>query len=181
MKRNKDVKEVLITSAEIKRRVKQMAQEISADFAGEKPLVVGVLKGAWAFMADLVREIDCDCEVDFVTVSSYGNGTVSSGSIKILKDLTTSCEGKDVLIVEDIIDTGITLSRLRDLFYERKAKSVSIATFLSKPARRKVNVPVNYVGFEILDKFVIGYGMDYAENYRGLKDVCVLKEEIYKR
>lgn len=180
MKTHDSVKEVLITSEQIKTRIKQLAEQISADYQNKGLLLVGVLKGGWMYLADLARELSIDVEVDFISVSSYGRGTKSSGEVKLLRDLTTNCLGRNVLIVEDIIDSGITLSRLRDLFLKRYANSVEITALLSKPSRRKIDVPVKYVGFEIPDEFVVGYGMDYAENLRGLSDVCVLKREVYE-
>lgn len=180
MKTHASVKEILISSRQIKQRIKQLAKQISADYADKGLLLVGVLKGGWIFLADLARELDIDCEVDFISVSSYGKGTVSSGSVKLLRDLTVDCSGRNVLIVEDIIDSGITLSNLRDLFLKRCAANVEIVTLLSKPSRRKIDIPVKYVGFEIPDEFVVGYGMDFAENLRGLADVCVLKHEAYQ-
>jgi hypoxanthine phosphoribosyltransferase len=178
---NNDIKEVLISSSQIENRVKEIAEEISADYADKNPLMVGILKGAWVFLADLVRQMTCPCQVDFISASSYGKGTVTSGNVKVMKDLAESCEGRDVIIVEDIIDTGITLSFLQKMLQERKARSVEIVTFLSKPSRRKVNVDVKYVGYEIPDAFVVGYGMDYAEQYRELQYIGILKEEIYKK
>ncbi len=178
---NNDIKEVLISSSQIENRVKEIAKEISADYADKNPLMVGILKGAWVFLADLVRQMTCPCQVDFISASSYGKGTVTSGNVKVMKDLAESCEGRDVIIVEDIIDTGITLSFLQKMLQERKARSVEIVTFLSKPSRRKVNVDVKYVGYEIPDAFVVGYGMDYAEQYRELQYIGILKEEVYKK
>lgn len=170
---------VLIERDRIKARIAEMGKEISKDFAQRRPLVVGILKGAWIFMADLLRETEIDVDVDFMSVSSYGGGTRSTGYVKLLKDLTCDCKGRDVLIVEDIIDSGVTLSKIREMLLSREAASVTIATLLSKPSRRKVDVDVKYVGFEIPDEFVVGYGMDYGEGLRTLADVCVLKREIY--
>lgn len=172
---------VLIGKDKISARIKQMAAEISRDYEGKDLLLVGVLKGGWMYMADLVRELTIDCDVDFMMVSSYGSGTESSGEVKVLKDLSRDCRGRNVLIVEDIIDSGVTLSKLRDAIAARQAQSVEITALLSKPSRRKTQVEVKYVGFEIPDKFVVGYGMDFAEKLRGLPEVCVLKEEEYKK
>ncbi len=173
------IKEVLITEKEIADRIKQLGEEITRDYKGKRPLVIGVLKGAWVYLADLLREVDLDVEVEFMSVSSYGGGTTTSGSITIVKDLSVSVQGRDVIIVEDIVDSGITLSRLKELLLGREAATVEISTLLSKPSRRLVDVDVKYIGFEIPDKFVIGYGLDYDESYRTLRDVCVLKEEAY--
>lgn len=180
MKYCEQIEEVLISSSQIKQKVSEMAERISADFRGTNLLVVGVLKGAWVFLADLLRELENDCDVDFLSVSSYGNGTTSSGKVKLVKDLTIPCQGRDVLIVEDIVDSGVTLSYIRAMLLERNAASVTIASLLSKPSRRKTFVDVKYVGFEIPDKFVVGYGMDYAERYRTLPEVCVLKQEFVR-
>ena len=181
MKDYSNVREVLISKEEISNRVRQLAAQISADYRDKNPVLVGVLKGGWVYLADLVREMDIDCEVDFISASSYGKGTTTSGSVKLLKDLTEDVCGRHVLIVEDIIDSGITLSYLKKLIEERNAESVEITALLSKPSRRKVHVDVKYVGFEIPDKFVVGYGMDFAEKLRGLPEICVLKEEMYKK
>lgn len=180
MKTHDSVKEILITSRQIAARIRSLAAQISADYKDKGLLLVGVLKGGWMYLADLVRELAIDAEVDFISVSSYGRGTKTTGEVKLLRDLTTDCAGRNVLIVEDIIDSGITLSCLRDLFLKRYAASVEITALLSKPSRREVNVDVKYVGFEIPDEFVVGYGMDYAENLRGLSEIGVLKREIYE-
>ena len=173
------IKEVLFDKQQIADRVAAVGRQISKDYAGQDLLVIGVLKGAWVYLADLVRNIDNNVEVDFMSVSSYNGGTVSSGSLTVVKDLSVDCKGRHVLIVEDIVDTGITLSRLKDMLLSRGAASVEISTLLSKPARRKIDVDVKYIGFEIPDKFVVGYGLDFDERYRGLDDVCVLDEKAY--
>ena len=157
-----------------------MGKQITADYKGTRPIVSGILKGAWIYLADLLREVDLDGDVDFMSVSSYGSGTSTSGTITIVKDLSVDVTGRDVLIVEDIVDSGLTLARLKDLMRDRNAKSVEISTLLSKPSRRKVEVDVKYIGFEIPDEFVIGYGLDFDEKYRTLRDICVLAEEAYK-
>ena len=157
-----------------------MGKQITADYKGTRPIVIGILKGAWIYLADLLREVDLDVDVDFMSVSSYGSGTSTSGTITIVKDLSVDVTGRDVLIVEDIVDSGLTLARLKDLMRDRNAKSVEISTLLSKPSRRKVEVDVKYIGFEIPDEFVIGYGLDFDEKYRTLRDICVLAEEAYK-
>lgn len=180
MKNTNDIKKILISEQEIKSRIAELGATITKDYEGKFPLVIGVLKGAWIFLADLVRDIDIDTEIEFMSVSSYQGGTQTSGSITLVKDLQVSVEGRDVIIVEDIVDTGLTLSHLRDLLVSRNANSVEIATLLSKPSRRKVNVPVKYIGFEVPDEFVIGYGLDFAERFRGLREIGVLKEEAYQ-
>lgn len=179
MRHDNMIKEVLFDKQQIADRVAAVGRQISKDYAGKDLLVIGVLKGAWVYLADLVRHIDNNVEVDFMPVSSYNGGTVSSGSLTVVKDLSVDCKGRHVLIVEDIVDTGITLSRLKDMLLSRGAASVEISTLLSKPARRKVDVDVKYIGFEIPDKFVVGYGLDFDERYRGLDDVCVLDEKAY--
>jgi hypoxanthine phosphoribosyltransferase len=142
-------------------------------------LAIGVLKGAMPFMGDLMKRIDCYVEMDFMDVSSYGNATVSSGEVKIVKDLNTSVEGRDLLIIEDIIDSGLTLSYLVDLFKYRKANSIKIVTLLDKPSGRKVDLKADYIGFEVPDAFVVGYGLDYAEKYRNLPYIGILKPSVY--
>lgn len=179
--RKDEIKEVLIKHTQIQKRVKELAAEISADFRGKNLLVVGVLKGAWIYLADLVRQLDLNVDIDFVAASSYRGGTESTGVIDIQKNLSADCTGRDVLLVEDILDSGTTLAHIKELLLARNAKSVTITALLSKPSRRVVPVDAKYIGFEIEDKFVVGYGMDYAEKYRGLKDICVLNESVYDR
>ncbi len=181
MKVNGEIKEVLIKHTQIQQRVKELAKEISADFRGKNLLVVGVLKGAWMYLADLVRQLELNVDVDFIAASSYHGGTKSSGVVELEKTLSADCTGRDVLIVEDILDSGTTLAHLKKLLLEQNAKSVTITSFLSKPSRRVVQVDAKYIGFEIPDKFVVGYGMDYAEKYRGLEDICVLDESVYAK
>ena len=152
---------------------------LTADYADKFPLAIGILKGAMPFMSDLMKRVDTYIEMDYMDVSSYGNATVSSGEVKIVKDLNTSVEGRDILIIEDIIDSGMTLSYLVDLFKYRKAKSIKIVTLLDKPTGRKVDLEADYVGFIVPDAFVVGYGLDYAEKYRNLPYVGVLKKEVY--
>lgn len=175
------IKEIMFTEEQIKTRIGEMAKQIAADYAGKRPLVIGVLKGAWIFVADLLRSLELPADVDFICASSYGGGMSTSGEVTLLKDITMDCRRRHVLIVEDIIDSGITLSRLKEMMIERKAASVNIVTLLSKPSRRKVDVDVKYVGFEIPDEFVVGYGMDYDERFRTLCDIGILKEEVYKQ
>lgn len=174
-----DIKEVLYTEEQIQAKVKELGEQITADYQGRNPLVICVLKGAFIFMADLVKRLDMQLETDFMAVSSYGNATSSSGVVKIIKDLDTSVEGRDVLIIEDIIDSGLTLSYLIDVLERRNALSVSVVTLFDKPARRTVGLEADYKGFVIPDAFVVGYGLDYAEHYRNLPYVGILKESVY--
>lgn len=180
MKHSNDIKEIMFSEARIQERVQEIANQIAVDYAGKRPLVIGILKGAWIFVADLLRELELPVDVDFICTSSYGGGTCTTGEVTLLKDLTMDCRKRHVLIVEDIIDSGVTLSHLKEMLIDRKAASVNIAVLLSKPSRRKVDIDVKYVGFEVPDEFVVGYGMDYDERYRTLKDICILKEEVYK-
>lgn len=167
---------IMITEEEIKLKVEELAKKIEEDFKGEELLVVGILKGASVFVADLIRKINLDVNIDFMSVSSYGNSTESSGVVKILKDLDVNIKGKNVLIVEDIIDSGLTLSNLVDTLETRNPKSLKLCTLLDKPERRKVNIDVDYVGFVIEDKFIVGYGIDYAEKYRNLPYIAIVGE-----
>lgn len=176
---NQDIEKVLISEEEIQQKLKELGAIITEDYKGTLPLAVGVLKGAMPFMADLLKRVETYLEMDFMAVSSYGNSTTSSGEVKILKDLDTSVEGRDILIVEDIIDSGLTLSYLVDLFKYRKAKSVKIVTLLDKPSGRKVDIEANYVGFHVPNAFVVGYGLDYKEQYRNLPYIGVLKPSVY--
>ncbi|WP_096203231.1 hypoxanthine phosphoribosyltransferase [Bacillus sp. FJAT-45350] len=175
-----DIKEVLISEEEIQAKVLDIGRQITEEYKDSFPLVIGVLKGAMPFMADLSKRIDTHLEMDFMDVSSYGDGMVSSGEVKIIKDLDTSVEGRDVLIVEDIIDSGLTLSYLVKLFHYRKAKTVKIVTLLDKPDGRKVDLVPDIAGFTVPDAFVVGYGLDYAERYRNLPYIGVLKPEVYE-
>jgi hypoxanthine phosphoribosyltransferase len=169
--------EVLYTRQQIAERVSQMGAEISRDLEGERLVMVGVLKGAALFLSDLARAVDADTTFDFVAVSSYGKGTRTSGAVKLIKDLDEPIEGKNVLIVEDILDTGLTLSYLRKFFLQQHPRSLRIATLLDKPSRRIEKIDADYVGFSIPNLFVIGYGMDYAERYRNLPDICLMTAE----
>jgi len=166
--------EVLYTRQQIAERVAEMGAQITKDLNGEKLVMVGVLKGAAFFLSDLSRTIQADATFDFVATSSYGVGQRSSGAVKLIKDLDQPIEGKNVLIVEDILDTGLTLSYLRKLFLQQHPRSLRIATLLDKPSRRIEKIDANYVGFSIPNLFVIGYGMDYAERYRNLPDICLM-------
>ena len=175
-----DIKKVLITEEEIQNKVKELGEKITEDYRGKDLFLLGILKGAVPFMADIMRKIDLDLEYDFMDVSSY-QGTRSMGEVRILKDISTSIVGKDILIVEDIIDTGITLSYLTKVLKSRGANSIEIVTMLSKPSRRKIDLPVKYNGYEIEDYFVIGYGMDYDEKYRALPYIGILDESVYSK
>ena len=177
---HEDVGEVLLTEAQIAERVAQLGARISEDYAGRALTLVSVLKGSLPFMADLMRAIELPLRIDLMEVSSYGGATTeSSGLVRILKDLSASIEGEDVLIVEDIIDTGLTLNYLIRYLRGKNPKSLRICTLLDKPARRLVEIPVDYIGFQIPDQFVVGYGLDYGEVYRNLRFVGVLKPDVY--
>ena len=166
---------VMLRRTAIKKRVRELAQQISKDFKGERVHLIGVLKGASIFLADLIREIDLEVSLDFMAVSSYGKGSRTSGEVKLTKDLDTSIEGLNVLLVEDILDTGLTLSYLLRVLEQRKPKTLHMVALLDKPERRIIkNIKADYVGFQIPNEFVVGYGLDYAERYRNLKDVCIL-------
>jgi hypoxanthine phosphoribosyltransferase len=166
--------EVLYSRQQIAERVAEIGAEITRDLQGEKLVMVGVLKGAAPFLADLARAVHVDATFDFVATSSYGKGMRSSGAVKLIKDLDEPIEGKNVLLVEDILDTGLTLSYLRKLFLQQRPKTLRIATLLDKPSRRIEKIQPDYVGFSIPNLFVIGYGMDYAERYRNLPDICLM-------
>jgi hypoxanthine phosphoribosyltransferase len=172
------VGEILIDEETLAARVKELGAEVSADYEGRDLLLIGVLKGAVFFMADLMRHLTVPCEVDFMAISSYGDATDSSGIVRILKDLDINIEGRDVLVVEDIIDSGLTLSYLIRNLESREPASLEVCALLTKPTRREIDVPVRYVGFEIPNKFVVGYGLDFAERYRNLPYVGVLDEHL---
>lgn len=174
-----DLEKVLISSEEIQSKVGQIGAEVTRDYAGERPLLVGILRGGVVFLSDLMRAVDLPCEIDFMDISSYGAGTSSSGVVRILKDLEEDITGRHVLIVEDIVDTGLTLSYLTRALLARKPASLEICALLTKPSRRKVRIDVKYLGFEVPDEFVVGYGLDYAGAYRNLPDIGVLKPEIF--
>ena len=174
-----DIERVLITEEEIDEKVREIAAKLTEEYDGKFPLAIGVLKGATTFMTDLLKRVDTHLEIDYMDVSSYGRSMVSSGEVKILKDLNTPVEGRDLLIIEDIIDSGMTLSYLVDLFKYRKAKSIKIVTFLDKPEGRKADIKADYACFEVPNEFVVGYGLDYAEKYRNLPYIGVLKPAIY--
>jgi hypoxanthine phosphoribosyltransferase len=175
---SRGVGEILVDADALRVRVSELGTEISSDYAGRDLLLVGVLKGAGFFMADLMRRLTVPCEIDFMAISSYGAATDSSGVVRILKDLDINLAGRDVLVVEDIIDSGLTLSYLMRNLRARKPASIEICALLTKPERREIEVPVKYVGFEIPNRFVIGYGLDYAERYRNLPYVAVLHPDL---
>ncbi len=174
---SKYVKGILISKKEIAEFVKRIGKQISSDYAGKEILMVCVLKGAFIFMADLVREITIPVQVDFMSVSSYGNGTSTSGVVRILRDLDSDITGKHVIIVEDIIDSGLTLKHLKELLATRNPASIAICTAFDKPERRKVDVLVNYIGQRIPDEFIVGYGLDFDGDYRHLADVSILGDD----
>ncbi|GAA0181560.1 hypoxanthine phosphoribosyltransferase [Clostridium sediminicola] len=174
-----DIKEILLTEEKIRARIKEMGQQISKDYKGKELLLIGILKGSVPFMADLMKEISIYCNMDFMAVSSYGDSTETSGVVRILKDLDHEIKGKEVLVVEDIIDSGYTLQYLVKYLKSRNPNSVEIACLLDKPERREVDTNVRYIGFEVKNYFLVGYGLDYAERYRNLPYIGILKEEIY--
>ena len=174
MLHDEHIGEILVQADELQHRIKEMAAEVSRDYAGKDLLLIGVLKGAVFFLSDLMRHLDIPCEVDFMAVASYGSSTDSSGVVRILKDLAAPLEGRNVLIVEDIVDSGLTLQYLMRTLEARGPASLEVCALLTKPERRKVEMPARYVGFEIPDKFAIGYGLDYAERYRNLPYVATL-------
>ncbi|WP_025729322.1 hypoxanthine phosphoribosyltransferase [Atopobacter phocae] len=176
----KDIKKILVTEEEISERIKSLGQAITEDYAGKEPLVICILKGAAFFMTDLVRYMDLKVDIDFMDVDSYGDAFETSGDVKIVKDLSTSVANRDVIIVEDIIDTGTTLHYLVDLLKYRQANSIKIVTLLDKPDRRRFGLTPDYIGLEVPNEFVVGYGLDYLQRYRNLPYIGVLKEEIYK-
>ena len=175
------IESILISEEQLQKKVHELATKISADYEGKELLFVTVLKGSFVFAADLFRQITIPASVDFMAVSSYGSTSKSSGVVKILKDLDHPIEGKDVIIVEDILDSGLTLSYIREMLLQRGANSLKICTILNKPERRKADVVADYVGFDIPDEFVVGYGLDYDEKYRNLPFVGILKREIYEK
>ena len=180
MSMHDDVQEILFTEQQLKDRVAQLGKEISRDYAGKEPvLLVSVLRGSYIFMADLSRAMDIPVQIDFMSVSSYGKGTSTSGQVEIKKDLSDSIEGKDLIIVEDILDSGNTLYYLMDVLRARKPASIRICTLLDKPERRSKPIAADYVGFSIPDAFVVGYGLDYDEKYRNLPYIGILKPSVY--
>ena len=176
-----DIERVLFTEQELKDRVAEIAARIDRDYAGKEPMLISVLRGSFIFMADLARAITLPCTVDFMAVSSYGSGTTSSGQVKITKDLSESIEGRDIIVVEDILDSGNTLSYLFQLLQARHPASVRLCTLLDKPSRRTKPITADYTGFTVDDLFVVGYGLDYAEKYRNLPYIGILKPAVYEK
>ena len=176
---HKDVEQILYTEEELRQRVKELGCQITADYAGREPLLISVLRGSYIFMADLTRAINLPISVDFMSVSSYGSGSVSSGQVEIKKDLSDSIEGRDLIVVEDILDSGNTLYYLLDVLRARKPASIRLCTLMDKPGRRVKPIKADYVGFTIPDAFIVGYGLDYAEKYRNLPYVGVLRSSVY--
>ena len=174
-----DMLKTLITKEELEATVARLGREITRDYQGKTPMMVAVLKGAFIFMADLVRQVDIPCTLDFMCVSSYGKGMSTSGQVKIIKDLDTTIEGKDVIIVEDILDSGVTLSYLMDLLRARKPASIRLCTLFDKPARHQVDIHIASKGMEVPNEFIVGYGLDYAEVYRNYPEIAVLKPQVY--
>jgi len=170
-----NIEKVLISKEELQAKVAELGQAITNDYQHKRPLFIGVLKGCVVFFSDLIRHVKIDCEIDFMVLSSYGNGSTSTGEVRVLKDVNTSIENRHIIIVEDIVDSGVTLNYLVNLLKFRGAKSVEICTLMDKPERRKRDVHAKYKGFTIPNEFVVGYGLDYAEQYRHLPEVCVLK------
>ncbi len=176
-----DLEKVLVRREDIEKKTAELAAQIEKDYKGKHLLLVGVLKGGFVFLADLMRKINIQAEVDFIMVSSYGHSTKSSGVVKIIKDIDIDLAGRDILLVEDLIDTGLTLKHLVELLKTRNPNSIKICAILDKPSRRLVNIDIDYDGIEIPDEYVVGYGLDYQNKYRHLPDVCTLKPEIYKK
>lgn len=174
-----DILHVLLSEQELKDKVTELGRRISEDYAGKRLLMVSVLKGSVVFMADLMRAVTIPAEIDFMSVSSYGSGAKTSGVVKIIKDLDINLEGFDLLIVEDILDSGLTLSYIKKILTQRSPRSIRICTLLDKPERRQADIQADYAGFEVPDEFVVGYGLDYAEKYRNLPYIGVLKPEVY--
>ena len=178
---HQDVESIMFTKEQLAARIGELAAQLDKEYAGKTPLMVGILKGSVMFYADLLRAMTIPVEMDFIAISSYGSGAKSSGEVKLIKDLDRKIEGKDVIIVEDIIDTGNSLCALKRFLTERGAASVKICAFLDKESRRTADVAVDFVGYAIEDEFVVGYGLDYAERYRGLPYIGILKREVYEK
>lgn len=178
---HKDIEKILVTKEQIAARVKEIGEQITRDFEGESVLMVGILRGAVVFFSELVKNVDLDVRFDFMVVSSYGASSVTSGEVRIIKDISQPIEGMNVLIIEDIIDTGHTLKNLKKLLLTRNPKSLKIVSLLDKPSRRQVDMEGDYIGFEVPNEFVVGYGLDYGEKYRNLPEIGVLKPEIYTK
>lgn len=178
--KHRDIARVLLTPQQIERKVKSLARQISKDYAGKHLVLVGILKGSVVFLSDLIRSLSIPCSVDFMAVSSYGARSRSSGVVRMVMDLRESPEGKDVLLVEDILDTGLTLKYLQENLLTRKPRSLRTCAFLDKPENRRVRIEADYAGFRIPNAFVVGYGLDYSEKYRNLPYIGILKEEVYR-
>jgi len=176
----KDIAEILIGAEELQAKIAELGRQISEDYRGRDPLLICLLRGAVVFLSDLIRAIDIPLEMDFMAISSYGDSTESSGVVRLMMDLKSNITGRDVLIVEDIVDTGRTLAYMLENLQTRRPADIKVCALLSKPSRREVQVKLDYLGFEIPDRFVVGYGLDYAENYRNLPFIGVLKPELYK-
>ena len=179
-KMNEDIKKILISEDELKAIVERLGKQITEDYKGKNVLLIGILKGSVIFMADLMRAIEVPCNIDFMAVSSYGNGTESSGRVKINKDLDNDIQGKDIIIIEDILDSGKTLYYIRDILSARKPASIKICTLFDKPERREADIKADYIGSLVPNEFIVGYGLDYAEYYRNLPFIGVLKESVYE-
>ncbi len=177
----KDIESVLISEEQLKAKIAELGAQITEDYRGKDLLLVSILKGACVFLSDLMRAVDIPLAIDFMCVSSYGKGTTTQGRAKIIKDLDVDIAGKDVLIVEDILDSGVTLSHVMEILRSRKPASLKLCSLLEKPERHRVEVPLDYVGFVVPDEFVVGYGLDYAESYRNLPYVGILKESVYNK
>jgi hypoxanthine phosphoribosyltransferase len=169
--------ELLITKKEIKTKINQLAKRINSDYRGKTPILISVLKGSFMFLADLLRELKIDVEIEFIELSSYGDSTESSGEVKVIKWLSKEIRQRDIILVEDIVDTGLTVSTLLERLEKHNPKSLKVCTLTSKPARREIEVPIHYLGFEVPNKFIIGYGIDYNEKYRNLSEIYYLKNE----
>lgn len=175
-----DIERVLFSQQELQSKVNELGAQITKDYEGREPIFVGVLKGCFVFMADLMRAVNLPCQIDFMAVSSYGRGTVSSGEVQITKDLSYDIGGRDIIIVEDILDSGVTLNYLIGYLNHRNPRSIKIVTLFDKPSRRKAPIKADYFGYEVPDAFIVGYGLDYAEKYRNLPYIGILKPEIYE-
>ena len=178
---NKDVERIMLSKEQIAARVKELAAKLDEDYKGKRPLMVAILKGSVMFFADLLREMQTEVVIDFMAISSYGNGSKSSGEVRMIKDLDGKIEGKDVIIVEDIIDSGYTMRYLKNLLEARRPASIKLCALLDKPSRRETEVVIDYKGFEVEDEFVVGYGLDYAGLYRNLPYIGILKREVYEK
>lgn len=170
-----DIEKILITKEQIAKKVAELGAQISADYEGLNPVLISILKGSSIFFADLIRQIKIPLQIDFLAVSSYGSSTSTTGEVKLVKDLDKSIDGRHVIIIEDIVDTGLTLNFIKEMFNRRNALSVKICSLLNKPSRREIDINIDYCGFEMGNHFLVGYGLDYAENYRNLPDICIMK------